>query len=370
MAGNNDSAILLTSGSTLRMRTSTSWAGLTISATLRTRVGDSSEMWIKPSIPGSSSTNAPKSMIFDTFPLTIMPRGYFSAAASQGLGVSCFKPRVSLRDPVDLEHLDLHLVAGLDHFVDLGDPRPAHLADRQQPVDPTYIDEGAEVFDRPDDAIADLALFESRPGLLALLRSLLFQQLAARDDQVFFTLIGLGDDGLEFLVDVRCRVVNPRQVDLADWQEAPDAVDVDFEAPLDRLGHSCLDGHPLLQVGPVGIDRGPLEAEDLNAFLGVEPFDDDLDARARLRQLTVFKIGDRKYPLALAAEVNKDALAPNADNLTGAGTGPPFLASLAVTIPRPGRRSRPGRTNFEGSRHRKPKEQHPARPADPRPTGA
>ena len=43
-AGNNDRAILFTSGSTLRTRTSTSCSGLTISTTRRTRVGESSEI--------------------------------------------------------------------------------------------------------------------------------------------------------------------------------------------------------------------------------------------------------------------------------------------------------------------------------------
>ena len=108
--------------------------------------------------------------------------------------------------------------------------------------------------------------------------------------------------------------------------------------PLTVLVDPGLDGHAFLQVGPVGLDRGPLEPEDLNAFLGVEAFDDDLDGRARLGQLAVFKIGDREDALALAAEVDEDALAADADDFAGARAGPAFLASIAVAVPRAGRR--------------------------------
>ena len=51
----------------------------------------------------------------------------------------------------------------------------------------------------------NLAFLERRPEPLALLGTLLLEQFAARDDQVFLALIGLGDDGLEFLVDVATR---------------------------------------------------------------------------------------------------------------------------------------------------------------------
>ena len=87
----------------------------------------------------------------------------------------------------------------------------------------------------------DLAFLEGLPGALAQLGSLLLQQLAAGDDEVLLALVGLGDDRLELLIQVSAGVLDPRQVDLADRQEAADAVNVDLDAALDHLGDAGLD---------------------------------------------------------------------------------------------------------------------------------
>ena len=46
------------------------------------------EIWTKPSIPGSNSTKAPKSLILTTFPKTAEPSLYFSSTTLHGSGVS------------------------------------------------------------------------------------------------------------------------------------------------------------------------------------------------------------------------------------------------------------------------------------------
>ena len=56
-----------------------------------------SDTWIRPSMPSSSSTKAPNSVMLRTVPVTIMPGWYFSAMAIQGLGVICFMPRLMRR---------------------------------------------------------------------------------------------------------------------------------------------------------------------------------------------------------------------------------------------------------------------------------
>ena len=55
-------------------------------------VQESSETWTRPSMPGSSSTNAPYGTRFVTLPLTFMLTGYFSAILSHGLSVFCLRP--------------------------------------------------------------------------------------------------------------------------------------------------------------------------------------------------------------------------------------------------------------------------------------
>ena len=57
-------------------------------------VHDRSEMWTSPSMPSSTSTNAPKSVRLRTLPLSREPTGYFSASCSQGFGSICFRPRL------------------------------------------------------------------------------------------------------------------------------------------------------------------------------------------------------------------------------------------------------------------------------------
>ena len=134
-----------------------------------------------------------------TFPLTIVPRGYFSATLLPRAGRELLEAERELaRRLVDLEHLDRDLVADPDHVVDLGDARPAHLADGQQAVDAAQVDEGAEVLDRADDALADLALLERGPGLLAQLGPLLLQQFAAGDDEVLLAWLASVTIALNF----------------------------------------------------------------------------------------------------------------------------------------------------------------------------
>ena len=56
------------------------------------RVQLRSEIWIIPSIPGSTSTKAPKLVMLRTLALTIAPAGYFCEAIAQGFVCVCLRP--------------------------------------------------------------------------------------------------------------------------------------------------------------------------------------------------------------------------------------------------------------------------------------
>ena len=74
-------------GFTPRTMTSTVSPGFTTSLGLRTFFDhDISEKWIRPSTPGSSSTNAPKSATRVTVPCTFSPALNLSATVSHGCG--------------------------------------------------------------------------------------------------------------------------------------------------------------------------------------------------------------------------------------------------------------------------------------------
>src|SRR6185369_7249112 len=53
---------------------------------------ESSDTWISPSTPSSSSTNTPKSVSEVTLPVTTVPGRYLSGARLQGSGSSCLMP--------------------------------------------------------------------------------------------------------------------------------------------------------------------------------------------------------------------------------------------------------------------------------------
>ncbi len=86
--------ILRLSGSTFRIFTSTSSPSLTMSCGLSILWSASSEICKSPSSSGSSSTNAPKLVIFVILPLMIWPGMYFSGIArNHGSSVICLTPR-------------------------------------------------------------------------------------------------------------------------------------------------------------------------------------------------------------------------------------------------------------------------------------
>ena len=73
---------------------------------------------------------------------------------------------------VHREDVDLELLVDLDHLVRVGDPAPAHVGDVQQAVDAAEVDEGAELGDVLDDALADLARLDLGEQLLLHLLAL------------------------------------------------------------------------------------------------------------------------------------------------------------------------------------------------------
>src|SRR6476646_2832511 len=149
------------------------------------------------------------------------------------------------RDPVrlvvDLDDLDLHLLADIEHFGRVIDAPPGDVGDVQQAVDAAEIDEGAVVGDVLHHAVDDLAFLEILHQLLALLGAGLLEHRAAGDDDVAAAAIHLED--LERLRHVHQRgdVADRPDVDLAARQERHGAVEIDREAALDLVEDDAVD---------------------------------------------------------------------------------------------------------------------------------
>src|SRR6266403_2154145 len=172
------------------------------------------------------------------------------AGADRELGLDAL-PRIGLqllhaeRDAVglvvDLDDLDLDLLADVEHLGGVIDAPPRDVGDVQQAVDAAEIHEGAVVGDVLDHAVDDLALFEILHQLLALLGAGLFQHGAAGDHDVAAAAVHLED--LERLRHVHQRrdVADRPDVDLRARQEGDRAVEVDREAALHLVEDDALD---------------------------------------------------------------------------------------------------------------------------------
>ena len=162
--------------------------------------------------------------------------------------------RDAVRLVVDLDDLDLHLLADIEHLGRVIDPAPGDVGDVQQAVDAAEVDEGAVVGDVLHHAVDDLALFEVLHQFLALLGARLFQHGAARDDDIAAAAVHLQD--LERLrhVHQRRHVADRPDVDLAARQERHGAVEVDGKAALDLVeddaGDLLVALERLLQLAP------------------------------------------------------------------------------------------------------------------------
>src|SRR5699024_6926428 len=114
------------------------------------------------------------------------------------------------------------------------DVLPGQLGNVHQAADAAEIDEGAEVDDGGDDALADLALLQLVQELGADLGLGLLEPCTAGQAHVVAVLVQLDDLGLELLADVRIQVADATHLDERGRQEATGA-DVQDEAALDDL---------------------------------------------------------------------------------------------------------------------------------------
>ncbi len=94
---------------------------------------------------------------------------------------------------VELQHLDLDLIADLDEVARMRQASPGHVGDVQQAIDAAEVDEGAVVGQVLHRAGEDGVFVKLLQRLAALLRLLFFQQLLTRSHDVAALLVQLDD---------------------------------------------------------------------------------------------------------------------------------------------------------------------------------
>ena len=142
---------------------------------------------------------------------------------------------------VDADDLHLDGLADRQHLGRVVDAAPGDVGDVQQAVDAAEVDERTVIGDVLDHAVDDLAFFELLDDLRTLFGAALFEDGAARHDDIAAALVHLED--LERLrhVHQRADVADRTDVDLRARQEGHGAVEVDGEAALDLVEDDAFD---------------------------------------------------------------------------------------------------------------------------------
>src|SRR6476469_1005292 len=190
-------------------------------------------MCTSPSTPGMISTKAPNVTTLVAFVVSLehlLPR----------VGLGLLEPE---RDPlalaVDVEHLDLDVLADLEHLGRVVDVRPGALGDMDQAVHPVEVDEGAEVDDVRELAIDHVAGVEPVEDLLSLLLALVLEDGAAREHDVVARAVELDHLAAQLLPEVLVEVLHAADVDERRRQE-PAYPEVEDEAALDDLDDAAV----------------------------------------------------------------------------------------------------------------------------------
>src|ERR1043166_1523917 len=257
-------------------------------------------------------------------------------------GLQHLLPRIGLRlleaegDPlalaVDVEHLDLHVLADLEHLGRMVDVRPRKLGDVDQPVHAVEVDEGAEVDDVRDLAVDDVAGVEPVEDLLPLLLTLVLEDGAAREHDVVARAVELDHLAAELLPEELVEILHAPDVDQRRGQEAADA-EVEDQAALDDFDHAAVDWLAglgrLLDRFPRHLETGSLLRQDepaLSVLLG-EDEGIDLVAEAylvsRVHGAPDRQLRNRDHALRLVADVDQNLVLVDPDH--GAVHDLPFV---------------------------------------------
>ena len=220
---------------------------------------------------------------------------------------------------VDREDFDFEFLIDLEHVAGMIDAAPAHVGDVQQAVDTAEVDEGAEVGDVLDGALADFADGQAVEGLALQLLALLLDHLAAGDDDVAAFFVDLEDDGVDGPADPIGDFAGPADVHLAGGEEDRHA-DVDEQPAFDFLGDFAGDGVSLL----LGLhDRFPIDDAISFAFgdfdqagVTLDVFEEDADFVADLDVFGFVEFGAFENAFALEAEFDDEIVADDAGDFS------------------------------------------------------
>ena len=194
------------------------------------------------------------------------------------------------------------------------DAAPAHVGDVEQTVHAGEVDEGAEVGDVLDAAAANLALFNLGEEFAFLVGLLVFEEFAARDDDVLALVGDFDDFELEGLSDVAVCVVDGDEVNLGTGEEGFDIFDLDGQPAADFAGDGTADDCAFGVFSDDGFPADFLVGHafgdgDHASFFVFEVLEEDIDFGADLNGFGVFELGGADGAFGLIADVDEDIAA-------------------------------------------------------------
>src|SRR5919107_5329539 len=199
------------------------------------------------------------------------------------------------------------------------DTAPRHVGDVEQSVHAAEVDERPEVGDVLDDALPDLVLLQLLHELLALPRTLVLEDHAARDDDVATALVQLDDLEFELLAKQLVDVRHATQRDLRAGEERVDAHEVDDDTALDLLDERAFD-RLIVLVGetdalPHAHEVRLLLRQDDRALLILEVLEQDLDLITDLEVREVLELLEGDAALRLEADVEHDEVVADLEDV-------------------------------------------------------
>ena len=208
---------------------------------------------------------------------------------------------------LDVQHLDLDVLAHLDLVVGVLDAPARHVGHVDQSLDPAaQVDEGPEGLDAGDLSGDDQTRLQGSDGVLERLLALGGQHPAAREQDALAAAIDLQHLAHEALVDAGGEVLDSAQVDVGGRHEGRQGADLELQAAGVVAGDPGLDPRAGVDLVPGGQDLGLPTGEVPQPVLG-------LAVEAEVEHLAdlggVFELLGRDHPLDAGAQLHDHVVA-------------------------------------------------------------
>src|SRR5260221_468999 len=169
--------------------------------------------------PGFEFNERPVRHQIDHFAFDLCANRIFRFDAVPRIGQFLFQAKA---DPflfaVDVEDDYVDVLTDLENLGGVTDTAPAHIGNVEQTIDTVQIDEGAEIGDILDRALANIARGHFGEQLLTAFGPFLFDQFAAGKDDILPFLIDLNNFEIVGIANVLGKVLGGADVDLRGGQ--------------------------------------------------------------------------------------------------------------------------------------------------------